>query len=253
MTAATPGGGAHGAGPAPTTSDRDAVDKDLRAGRIGGRFPRYGGLFGGRRIFDANPRASTRSPTGRLWHRESFSHQYPALLALPQPGDLSRRRSGSSICWSAAGDRAAAGKTCGRPRSTRSTRRGVGPGMGHDRIPTWSEPPPLVHRASVWGVRSQPWTARCGERSSRRARREAAAVFSKRRRMMRGRPRVPPRRLTCSRCGGTAFDREMNILDAWSSTRIRATGDLSQGRSHVAGRRVSGRERSSIAAGSRTR
>ena len=35
-------------------------------------------LFGGQRVFDANPKvAEALKERGRLWHRESFSHQYP--------------------------------------------------------------------------------------------------------------------------------------------------------------------------------
>src|SRR6202035_256440 len=35
-------------------------------------------LFGGRRVFDANPMVEEAlEERGRLWHRESFSHQYP--------------------------------------------------------------------------------------------------------------------------------------------------------------------------------
>src|SRR5437588_3047890 len=35
-------------------------------------------LFGGQRVFDANPNvADALKERGRLWHRESFSHQYP--------------------------------------------------------------------------------------------------------------------------------------------------------------------------------
>src|SRR6202035_3679702 len=35
-------------------------------------------LFGGRRVFDANPMVEEAlKERGRLWHRETFSHQYP--------------------------------------------------------------------------------------------------------------------------------------------------------------------------------
>src|SRR6266849_4028058 len=35
-------------------------------------------LFGGQRVFDANPKVeSALAERGKLWHRESFSHQYP--------------------------------------------------------------------------------------------------------------------------------------------------------------------------------
>src|SRR5216117_4484417 len=35
-------------------------------------------LFGGQRVFDANPKIEEAlKARGRLWHREAFSHQYP--------------------------------------------------------------------------------------------------------------------------------------------------------------------------------
>src|SRR5258708_30394378 len=35
-------------------------------------------LFGGQRVFDANPNVEAAlKERGRLWHREAFSHQYP--------------------------------------------------------------------------------------------------------------------------------------------------------------------------------
>src|SRR4029078_7271308 len=44
----------------------------------GGHFHETVELFGGERVFDANPHVvSARDERGRLWHRESFSHQYP--------------------------------------------------------------------------------------------------------------------------------------------------------------------------------
>ena len=36
------------------------------------------GLFGGQRVFDANPKVEAAlAERGRLWHRESFQHSYP--------------------------------------------------------------------------------------------------------------------------------------------------------------------------------
>jgi isoleucyl-tRNA synthetase len=35
-------------------------------------------LFGGQRVFDANPNVENAlKERGRLWHRETFAHQYP--------------------------------------------------------------------------------------------------------------------------------------------------------------------------------
>ena len=44
----------------------------------GGRFLETVGLFGGQRVFDANPKVEEAlAARGRLWHREPFEHQYP--------------------------------------------------------------------------------------------------------------------------------------------------------------------------------
>jgi isoleucyl-tRNA synthetase len=43
-----------------------------------GHFVETVELFGGQRVFDANPHiADALKERGRLWHRETFSHQYP--------------------------------------------------------------------------------------------------------------------------------------------------------------------------------
>ena len=44
----------------------------------GGHFLETVELFGGMRVFDANPKVEEAlHERGRLWHREAFSHQYP--------------------------------------------------------------------------------------------------------------------------------------------------------------------------------
>src|SRR5215210_3477283 len=44
----------------------------------GGHFLETVELFGGQRVFDANPNVEAAlKARGRLWHREAFSHQYP--------------------------------------------------------------------------------------------------------------------------------------------------------------------------------
>ncbi len=44
----------------------------------GGHFLDTVELFGGQRVFDANPNVEEAlKERGRLWHREAFSHQYP--------------------------------------------------------------------------------------------------------------------------------------------------------------------------------
>ena len=56
----------------------------------GGHFLETVELFGGQRVFDANPKIEAAlKERGRLWHRDDVSACVSALLALPQPGDLS--------------------------------------------------------------------------------------------------------------------------------------------------------------------
>ena len=44
----------------------------------GGHFLDTVELFGGQRVFDANPKVEEAlKERGRLWHREAFAHQYP--------------------------------------------------------------------------------------------------------------------------------------------------------------------------------
>ena len=55
----------------------------------GGHFLDTVELFGGQRVFDANPTIEEAlKERGRLWHRAGFRALVSALLALPQPGDL---------------------------------------------------------------------------------------------------------------------------------------------------------------------
>ncbi len=57
----------------------------------GGHFLDTVELFAGQRVFDANPNVEEAlHERSRLWHREIVLAPVPALLALPQSGDLSR-------------------------------------------------------------------------------------------------------------------------------------------------------------------
>ena len=57
----------------------------------GGHFLDTVELFAGLRVFDANPTIEEAlAERGRLWHRDDVRALVSALLALPQPGHLSR-------------------------------------------------------------------------------------------------------------------------------------------------------------------
>jgi isoleucyl-tRNA synthetase len=54
-------------------------------------------LFGGQRVFDANPNVEAAlKERGKLWHREAFSHTYRIAGAATTRSSFWRRRSGSS-------------------------------------------------------------------------------------------------------------------------------------------------------------
>jgi isoleucyl-tRNA synthetase len=206
----------------------------------GGHFNDTVELFSGQRVFDANPNVEAAlKERGRLWHRQSFSHQYPHCWRCHNPViflatsqwfiAMDQKEEAPALGLGVAGT----GMEAGLPRlGDRSLReaalneidRSVKwiPSWGHDRIynmvanrPDW-----CVSRQRVWGV---PIPAvdcvKCGraiitidlvER--------AAGVFEKYGAdawYERPVSEFVPEGLTCPDCGGAEFEKEMNILDVW--------------------------------------
>src|SRR5439155_8443141 len=185
-------------------------------------------LFGGQRVFDANPRIEDAlDARGRLWHREAFSHQYPHCWRCHNPVIFL-----ATSQWFIALDKPAA-SVAGGSRLTNRTLRDAAlhaidndvkwiPSWGRDRIynmvtnrPDW-----CISRQRAWGV---PIPAvdctKCGEAILTPALvAHAAAVYE-----LYGadswyeRPIEDflPAGLVCPSCGGDSFEREMNILDVW--------------------------------------
>jgi isoleucyl-tRNA synthetase len=177
-------------------------------------------LFGGQRVFDANPNVEAAlKERSRLWHRQAFSHQYPHCWRCHHPVIFL-----ATSQWFITLDEPRSDGRSLRQQALHAVDHDVTwvPAWGHDRIynmiagrPDW-----CISRQRTWGVPipAVDCTA-CGQAMLTPALVErAASVFEQ-----YGadswyeRPLedfIPPG-LACSGCGGTSFEREKNILDVW--------------------------------------
>jgi isoleucyl-tRNA synthetase len=187
----------------------------------GGHFFDTVELFGGQRVFDANPNiAEALHQRAKLWHRESFSHQYPHCWRCHNPVIFLAT---SQWFIDLDGKPLAGGKTL-RRAALDCIDHDVKwiPAWGHDRMynmvdhrPDW-----CISRQRVWGV---PIPAvdcsACGTAMvTPEIVRKTAEVFEQYGAdswYERPTEEFVPAGLTCSGCGGTSFEREMNILDVW--------------------------------------
>jgi isoleucyl-tRNA synthetase len=178
-------------------------------------------LFGGQRVFDANPHViDALKARGKLWHRESFSHQYPHCWRCHNPVIFLAT---SQWFIDLDGKKVVGDRTL-REAALDAIDHDVTwiPEWGHDRMynmvahrPDW-----CISRQRVWGV---PIPAvdctTCGEAIITPALvQKAAGVFETygvESWYERPTSDFVPEGFACPKCGGTSFDREMNILDVW--------------------------------------
>ena len=182
-------------------------------------------LFGGQRVFDANPNVVEElKKRARLWHKADFSHQYPHCWRCHNPVIFLAT---SQWFIRMDGEPTIAGE--GRPRTLREAALDAIdqhvkwiPSWGHDRISNMvaSRPDWCISRQRAWGV---PIPAvdcmKCGEALTTPALVEkAASVFEAHGADAWYEQPVEdflPAGLSCPGCGGTSFEKEMNILDVW--------------------------------------
>jgi len=180
----------------------------------GGHYNESVELFAGLKVWDANPKVEAAlKDRGLLWSREDFEHSYPHCWRCHNPVIFL-----ATAQWFIAMDakhlRERALKAINDTRWIPSWGQARIEGMIANR-PDW-----CISRQRVWGV---PIPAidcvKCGHAVLTKALVDRAAavfdVYGADAWYERPLEEFVPEGMTCSQCGGTAFERESNILDVW--------------------------------------
>jgi isoleucyl-tRNA synthetase len=180
----------------------------------GGHYNDSVELFAGLKVWDANPKVEAAlKQRGRLWYREDFEHQYPHCWRCHNPV-IFLATSQWFISMDAKNFRQRALEAIADTRWIPEWGQARIEGMIANR-PDW-----CISRQRAWGVPIPAMDCtKCGTAVMTKALVDQAAsvfdVYGADAWYERPIEEFIPEGMTCAQCGGTAFEREFNILDVW--------------------------------------